>query len=67
MIHEDILLNHEANKSLRKQSVAPVVTESKEEKEARIAEEYETINNVKKTEEKYLNLVLLNNQSIQSL
>jgi hypothetical protein len=30
-IHEDILLNHEANKGQRKQSIAPVVSESKQE------------------------------------
>lgn len=61
------MLNHETSKSSRQQSVAPVVSESKEEKEGRIAEEYETVNNVKKAEEKCLNLVLLHNQSIQSL
>lgn len=32
IIHEDILLSHESNKGLRQQSIAPVVTEKKEEK-----------------------------------
>lgn len=32
MMHDDILVNHEANKAHRQLSVAPVITESKEEK-----------------------------------
>ena len=43
------------------------MTEAELERETRLANEYETINRVEQAEEKYLNLVLINNQSVSSL
>jgi hypothetical protein len=66
MLHEDLILNHEYTRSTRKQTLTGMA-EVEEERETRLAYEYETINRVDQAEEKYLNLVLLNNQSTPSL
>lgn len=66
MLHEDLILNHEYTRSTRKQTLVGMA-EQEEERETRLANEYETINRVEQAEEKYLNLVLLNNQSTHAL
>lgn len=65
-LHEDLILNHEYSRSIRKQAVGGI-SESKEDREVRLAGEYETINRLEQAEEKYLNLVLIHNQSVTSL
>lgn len=45
MIHEDLILNHEYARATRKQSLAGMA-ELEEERETRLAHEYETINRV---------------------
>lgn len=45
MLHEDLILNHEYTRSTRKQTLAGMA-EAVEERETRLANEYETINRV---------------------
>ena len=65
-LHEDLVLGHEYNRASRKQALASVA-ETKEECETRLAQEYEIINKIPEASAKHINLVILNNNSLESL
>ena len=65
-LHEDLVLGHEYNRASRKHTLDGV-GESSEERETRLAQEYEIINKIPEAGDKFTNLVIINNSSLTSL
>ena len=66
MIHEDIVLGYENSKHSRKQTVSPIVSQTENERELRLASEHEIIHLLDKAEENYLNILLANEDSTEA-
>ena len=63
LIHEDLVLGHENSRQTRKQIIAPIINETEEEKQLRLASEFEVLHMNEKAEENYANILLINNFS----